>query len=240
MKKLLDKSFITNLIAVLVILTGYVCPVRQELIKAIGFFALSGALTNWLAVHMLFEKVPLLYGSGVIPNRFEEFKSSIKHLMMEQFFTVGNIEQFIEKEEQEGGKVLNLEPILNSVDYDRVYEGLVAAIMNSSFSAMLMMVGGEEALKPLKEPFTEKIKLILTETVDSERFKEALHHSLDAHKIGLDIVAKIETVIDKRLNELTPRLVKEIVQAIIRKHLGWLVVWGGVFGGLIGALFSLI
>jgi hypothetical protein len=42
---------------------------------------------------MLFEKVPFLYGSGIIPNRFEEFKDSIKQLMMQQFFTVENVER---------------------------------------------------------------------------------------------------------------------------------------------------
>ena len=35
---------------------------------------------------MLFEKVPFLYGSGVIPAHFEEFKQGINNLMMEQFF----------------------------------------------------------------------------------------------------------------------------------------------------------
>lgn len=74
--------------------------------KSIGFFALSGAITNWLAIHMLFEKVPLLYGSGVIPNRFEEFKTSIKDLMMNQFFTIENVEQFIHNEEQQGERFL--------------------------------------------------------------------------------------------------------------------------------------
>ncbi|MDP3331510.1 MAG: hypothetical protein Q8S55_05885 [Methylococcaceae bacterium] len=102
MKKLFNKSFVTNFISVLIIAIGYVCPVQQELVKSIGFFALSGAITNWLAIYMLFEKVPLLYGSGVIPNRFEEFKFSIKQLMMQQFFTVENIEQFIETEELQG------------------------------------------------------------------------------------------------------------------------------------------
>jgi hypothetical protein len=33
-------------------------------------------------------------------------------------------------------------------------------------------------------------------------------------------------------------LVKEIVQKIIKVHLGWLVVWGGIFGGVLGAVFS--
>jgi uncharacterized membrane protein YheB (UPF0754 family) len=110
--------------------------------------------------------------------------------------------------------------------------------MNSSFGAMLTMMGGQEALAPLKDPFVRKMQLTLAEMVESERFKEALQQGLDAHKIGADIIGKIETVIDKRLNELTPQLVKEMVQTIIRQHLGWLVVWGGVFGGLLGAVFS--
>ncbi len=240
MKRIFNKSLLTNVVAVLIIATGYLCPVQADLMKSIGFFALSGAVTNWLAIHMLFEKVPLLYGSGVIPNRFKEFKSSIKSLMMNQFFTVQNIEQFIETEERQGGHVLNLEPLLNAVDYDKIYEGLVSSIMESSFGAMLQMMGGEESLVPLKQPFTKKMQNILTDMVESERFKSALHYSLDAHKIGEDITEKIETVIDKRLNELTPQMVKEMVQMIIREHLGWLVVWGGVFGGALGALFSFL
>ncbi len=238
MKRILNKSFITNLIAIAIIAAGYFSPIYSDLIKSIGFFALSGAITNWIAIHMLFEKVPLLYGSGVIPNRFEEFKTSIKDLMMNQFFTAKNIEQFIQSEEKQGGNVLNLEPLMAAVDYDKIFEGLISSIMESSFGSMLQMMGGEEALIPLKEPFTEKMKVTLTEMVESDRFKAALEQGLDAHKIGEDIIGKVETVIDKRLNELTPQLVKEMVQEIIRQHLGWLVVWGGVFGGLIGAAFS--
>lgn len=127
---------------------------------------------------------------------------------------------------------------MNAVDYDKIYEGLVSSIMESSFGGMLLMMGGVDALAPLKEPFSEKMRVTLTDMVGSDVFKRALQHGLDAHKISTDIVSKIELVIDKRLSELTPQLVKEIVQAIIREHLGWLVVWGGVFGGLLGLLFG--
>lgn len=238
MKHIFNKSILTNLIAVLIIVGGYLCPVEPDLMKSIGFFALSGAVTNWLAIHMLFEKVPFLYGSGVIPNRFDEFKLAIKDLMMHQFFTQENVEQFIEAEEQQGSHVLNIDPLLNAIDYDKIYEGLVTSIMESSFGSMLQMMGGEEALIPLREPFTKKMKTTLREMVESERFKDILKQSLDSHKVGQDIVSKIETIIDKRLNELTPQLVKEMVQKIIKVHLGWLVVWGGVFGGVLGAIFS--
>ncbi|WGS86646.1 MULTISPECIES: DUF445 domain-containing protein [Methylomonas] len=238
MKRLLNQSFLTNLISLVVIVAGYVSPYYPETLKAIGFFAFSGAITNWLAIHMLFEKVPFLYGSGIIPARFQEFKASIKALMMEQFFTVANIEQFIEREEAQGGRVLNLEPLLNAVDYDKVYEGLVASIMNSSFGGMLLMMGGEEALQPLKQPFTDKMRLTLEEMAESDRFKQALRQGLNAHRIGEDLTGKIEAVIDNRLAELTPKMVKDMVQGIIKRHLGWLVVWGGVFGGVLGAVFG--
>ena len=238
MKHILNKSFLTNLTAIIIIVAGYLCPIEPDLMKSIGFFALSGAVTNWLAIHMLFEKVPFLYGSGVIPNRFDEFKFAIKDLMMKQFFTQENIEQFIEAEEQQGSNVLNIDPLMNAIDYDKIYQGLVSSIMESSFGSMLQMMGGEEALAPLREPFMEKMKNTLREMVESERFKDVLKLGLDSHKIGQDIVSKIETIIDKRLNELTPQLVKEIVQKIIKTHLGWLVVWGGVFGGVLGAAFS--
>ena len=238
MKHIFNKSFITNLIAVLIIIGGYLSPVEPDLMKSIGFFALSGAVTNWLAIHMLFEKVPFLYGSGVIPNRFDEFKLAIKDLMMKQFFTQENVEQFIEAEEQQGSHVFNVDPLLNAIDYDQIFKGLVTSIMESSFGAMLQMVGGEQALIPLREPFIEKIKTTLRGMVESERFKDVLKQGLDSQKIGQDIVSKIETIIDKRLNELTPQLVKEIVQKIIKVHLGWLVVWGGIFGGILGAVFN--
>lgn len=231
-----NKSFNTNLIAVVIILLGYLTG--WTLLKSIGYFALSGALTNWLAIHMLFEKVPYLYGSGVIPERFEDFKASIKRLMMEQFFTEQNIGQFIHDEERQGDKLLNLTPLLDAVDYEKIYQNLVTAIMESSFGSMLQMMGGAEALAPLQEPLTLKLRDTLSDMVTTESFKNALQEGLDVHKISDDIIVKIETVIDKRLSELTPQMVKEMVQTIIHEHLGWLVIWGGIFGGLMGALFA--
>ena len=72
----MNKSFITNFLALIAIIIGY--AVANNIIFTVGLFALSGAITNWLAIHMLFERVPFLYGSGVIPARFEDFKKAIK------------------------------------------------------------------------------------------------------------------------------------------------------------------
>lgn len=36
--------------------------------------------------------------------------------------------------------------------------------------------------------------------------------------------------------ELTPERVKQLMEDVIREHLGWLIVWGNVFGGVIGII----
>lgn len=233
----MNKSVITNSLAVLVVIAGLV--LKNELVLSIGLFALSGAITNWLAIHMLFEKVPGLYGSGVIPARFEDFKLAIRTLMMEQFFTEENIDRFLRT--SDGIKPdLHLTPVIEKVDLTPSFDSLVRVIMESSFGGMLGMFGGQEALTPLKDPFIKNMKQSLIEMTQTESFLELLRNEIEQPDVMNDIRDKVEDIIEKRLEELTPQLVKEIVQEMIKKHLGWLVVWGGVFGGLIGLLAALI
>lgn len=81
----LDKNLTPNLVALALALAGLALDgAAGALLLSTGLFALSGALTNWLAVHMLFERVPGLYGSGVVVLHFEEFKAGILRLVREQ------------------------------------------------------------------------------------------------------------------------------------------------------------
>ncbi|MGF1844575.1 DUF445 domain-containing protein [Vibrio clamense] len=232
----MNKSLLTNLISISLLAAGY--QLNNTTLLYAGLFAFSGAITNWLAIHMLFEKVPGLYGSGVIPARFEEFKAAIKQLMMEQFFTESNIDRFLNKE-MASGKSLNLQPVISKINFNPTFDSLIDVIANSSFGGMLAMVGGTEALQPLKQPFVEKMQESVIEISQSESVKEALKEQLESPAMMDEIKINIENIIDQRLNELTPKLVKEMVQKMIKQHLGWLVVWGGVFGGLIGVISSL-
>ena len=232
----LNKSFITNLIALILILLSYLLPEFHSTLLYTGLFALSGAITNQLAIHMLFEKVPLLYGSGVIPARFESFKTAIKNLMMAEFFTREQLENFFANEE----KKINLEPIIEETDFSPAFDALSKTVMESSFGGMLGMFGGESALDALREPFSQKMKSAVIKIVNSEAFNETLQNHMQNSSLNDDMIASIEKVIDSRLEELTPQMVKEIVQKLISEHLGWLVVWGGVFGGLIGLVSSFL
>ena len=225
---MLNKSLTTNLVALAIICASYLSPKYNEIIYQTGLFALSGGITNWLAIHMLFEKVPFFYGSGVIPSRFEEFKLGIKQLVMTEFFTPKNIDVFIEQQTQ----ALSTD-ISNMIDFNRVFDGLVEAIENSSMGSMLAMLGGRKALQPLKEPVSLKLQEILSE------MKEVKSLETGKKNLGSSLITQVEQLIDQRLDELTPGQVKNIIQAMIRKHLGWLVVWGGAVGGCIGFSIAL-
>ncbi len=232
----MNKSMVTNVLALIITLAGHFFA--QPIIFSIGLFALSGAVTNWLAVHMLFEKVPGLYGSGVIPARFEDFKIGIRDLMMEQFFTKENIDRFLSSNES-GAVTIDLAPMVEKVDLNPAFDGLVDVIENSSFGGMLAMVGGSEAIQPLREPFIEKMKTSVVDITQTEDFNHHLREALEGDSNLAHMQQKVSDIIEQRLNELTPQLVKEIIQDMIRKHLGWLVVWGGIFGGLIGCIASI-
>lgn len=219
----MNKSFATNLISFLVLISGYFIPEYGDVFIAIGAFSFSGAITNWLAIYMLFEKVPFLYGSGVITKNFHSFRIEIKRIIMEEFFTLENINNFLKTDSSS----FNKEDIMKSIDFDKVFKDLVEAIKTSSIGGMLDMVGGEEVLEPLKEPFTEKLQITIAEVYDNIKENKSL-------QISETLLLNIENIVDSRLQDLTAEKVKQIIHDMIRKHLGWLVVWGGLFGGLIG------
>ena len=224
---MINKSLTTNLLSILIIIVGYIYQENYPFIIITGVFALSGSITNWLAIHMLFEKIPLLYGSGVILDKFEDIKLGIKNLILQELFTETQINNFLLD-----NKVSSSETIINKIDFDKVFIGLVEAIEGSQLGGMLAMVGGRKALDPLKEPFTKKLKIIIEDFVTENTSND------NSSDTTASLLSKIENILDARLADLSPEDIKLIIQKMIKEHLGWLVVWGGFFGGLLGLVLS--
>jgi len=233
----MSKSFITDSLSVLLIGLAFIVPEQyHNTVLFTGLFALSGAITNQLAIHMLFEKVPFLYGSGVIEKNFSVFKISIKNMIMKQFFSKDQLNNFFSNEE----KKINLTPLVESADFSPAFDALSTTVMESKFGGAIQMFGGEEALEGLREPFSNKLKSAVSKIVSSDTFKAQLEHHIQNSVLSEDMISSVEELITHRLEELSPKMVKELVQELIKEHLGWLVVWGGIFGGLIGLISSCI
>jgi uncharacterized membrane protein YheB (UPF0754 family) len=221
----MNKSLLTNIIALLITLIGIINPFENSLLLMIGLFSLSGGITNWIAIHMLFEKVPFVYGSGIIPKNFLIFKQAIKDLVIKEFFSRNNVEVFTSKISEEA-----IISISKNINYNNIFEGLTESIESSQLGGMLSMVGGKKALEPLRKPIIIKLETLFKSIIENEL------RSNFGNEIVDKVYVRIEKLIDDRLNELSPQDVKKIIQDLIDKHLGWLVIWGGVFGGFIGII----
>ena len=231
------KELTTNLVATSLVATSFFIPENlSNYIFYTGAFALSGSLTNQIAIHMLFNKVPFLYGSGIIELKFEELKLSIKKLILNEFFTKERIEEFLKSEE----KKISLTPLIEKFDFSGAFEALKNAIMESKFASMLNLIGGESALDNLKEPFTKKLKSSILKITSSKEFNQELQNYLQSSSFSDDLLQKIDSIVQKRLDELSPKMVKQLLQNLMQEYLGWLVVWGGVFGGILGFISSFI
>ena len=231
----MDKGWITNFVAFTFVGGSYALQGEAaNAVRSAGLFALSGAITNQLAVHMLFEKVPFLYGSGIILDRFESIRAALKTLIMEQFFSTEKIEAFVQSQERS----INLAPIIEQTDFTPAYDALVLSVMESPMGGMLGMFGGEALIAKLKEPFIVKIKRSTIEISQSDSFMNALNTHM--HEGNGALTQTIGDIVESRLAELTPLMVKEMLHGLMKEHLGWLVVWGGVFGALIGLVSSIL
>ena len=194
----MNKSVITNLVAILIILIGFSVKDNYSFILMTGIFAFSGSITNWLAVHMLFEKIPFLYGSGVILDRFQDIKVGIKNLILEELFSAEQINKFLLENKDELS-----EKFIDKIDFDRIFQGLVEAIEGSQLGGMLAMVGGRKALEPLKDPIIVKLKIIIGEIISENSGDKTDEQS------SKSLIIKIETILDARLDDLTPKDIKQ-------------------------------
>jgi len=239
MNALLTKNTIPNLIALAIIACSFLfsAPIHTVLLST-GLFALSGALTNWLAVHMLFNRVPGLYGSGVVVLHFEKFKESIMRMVHEHLFNKDRVEKVFS--DPDGQLDIDLKPLIAGVDLDVAFDQLVETVMESSFGSMLGMIGGESALDSMREPFKKRMGKYLEDAAASPRFQKIVSKQLSSVTSSEQFMTRLDNILRTRLDELTPEMVRDIMQQMIRKHLGWLVVWGGVFGGLIGLLAGVL
>jgi uncharacterized membrane protein YheB (UPF0754 family) len=230
-----NKGNTSNLIS-FALLVGGVWAVRAAMplgswVLAAGLFGFAGGVTNWLAVKMLFDRVPLLYGSGVIPARFREIRATIKTLIMTHFFDEDYLRRFFASGNgglMPSGAVLE-EKLTLFIDSDEVERGIVGQLeeLQETRIGPMIKLAGLDVIKTLIKDFLNGLVPHL-----APRLAAFGAQSLD---IGA-LRRQVDQLLSAKLEELTPEKVKQMMEEVMREHLGWLIVWGNIFGGAIGLL----
>jgi len=209
-----------------------------ELFFQFGLFGFAGGITNWLAIKMLFDEVPGLCGSGVIPKRFKEIRETVKNVMLGTFFDETYLRKYLQGKAKSFLESTNLDEkinkLLESPEVDQIIDKKLGELSTRPEGLMFAMMGiNPTSLKPMVKPFITGMG------------SDVVPFLLKSFDVGS--LVNIETIrgeIDKlmttKLQELTPEKVKELMEKVMRNHLGWLIVWGNVFGGLIGILTVIV
>jgi len=191
-----------------------------EYILGTGLFAVSGGVTNWVAIKMLFNKVPGLYGTGIIPGKFKEIRLVLKDVVMKNFFDETYLNYYLKD------KVLNMD-----------IEGKLTEFLKSDkLGEVLEAVLGDDAkmLVPIVRPFLQKTGQSLAPVLKEKIKRMDLMNDLES------VNKQIDNMLTTRLEELTPEKVKMLLSEVMKEHLYWLIIWGNVFGGLLGLISTAI
>eukprot|EP00004_Rigifila_ramosa_P002908 TRINITY_DN12971_c0_g1_i1.p2 TRINITY_DN12971_c0_g1~~TRINITY_DN12971_c0_g1_i1.p2 ORF type:complete len:294 (-),score=80.97 TRINITY_DN12971_c0_g1_i1:48-929(-) len=234
----IDKGTASNLATFACLVLGILLvwwtksSLASRYILEFGLFGFAGGITNWLAVEMLFEKIPFLYGSGVIPTRFKEIRETVKNTILKTFFDPVFLERYLSQKADQlktSSKLQEqLQALLESPAMMETIERQVAGLETRPEGMVFAMMGVPLAsLTPVISAF---VRGMAQEAVPQ------LVARLDPMKlVSIETVRnELDALMTTKLQELTPELVKQLLEEVMRKHLGWLVVWGNVFGGLIG------
>ena len=117
-----------------------------------------------------------------------------------------------------------VQKVLASDEVDAIIDRKLEELAESPQGMMLQLVG-TQTVKPLVKHFVIGFGSEIA--------------PLLAGEAGPDVSAmrtQVDGLLETKLEELTPDRVKEMMEEVIREHLGWLIVWGNVFGGTIGLL----
>jgi len=236
----MEKGFVSNLATFIIMVfgrllkIGFPGSITVELIFQFGLFGFAGGITNWLAVKMLFDEVPGLYGSGVIPKRFKEIRETVKNVIMGTFFDEAYLKKYLQSKAKSFIENSNLDikinQLLESPEVDKIIEEKLAALSTRPEGLLFVMMGiNPTSLKPMVKPF---ITSMGSDVVPFLMKNFDLGNLINIETIRLEI----DKLMTTKLQELTPEIVKNLMETVMRKHLGWLIVWGNVFGGLIGVI----
>ncbi|CAD7962627.1 unnamed protein product [Amoebophrya sp. A120] len=205
---------------------------EQNYILAFGLFGFAGGFTNWLAIKMLFEPVCNLPGSGVIPARFKEIRTVVKSTIMKAFFDDEFLNSYLNTRVPKLLEQFDIPSLLDKPGFETTLKQKMEEVAATPEGMMLNMIkqmfgGSFDGLMPMLKPTLAALAKDLTTNLDVGSFL-----SVERIKVEIDLL------MTEKLELLSPDLVKRLLEEMIRKHLGWLVLWGNIFGGAIG-LFSL-
>jgi len=202
---------------------------------SVGLFAFAGGITNFIAIQMLFYKIPGIYGSGVIEKRYKSIRRSMKDMILSTFFQPDFLNKYIPQKLREAAAGADVESKINAFLTSEAGQAMLdEKIDQLGESPEGQLVDSMNINISSFKPFVKPVMISFL----SDLGPTIMYNLIDPRKGGLNLV-KLRDELDRymceRMEEVTPQMMVDILYCVVLHYLGWLVVWGCIFGGIMGA-----
>ena len=228
-----NKGNISNVATFVVMCLGIVLHISfrtfvpWKYLLSFGLFGFAGGFTNWLAVKMLFDRIPGLAGSGVIPRQFKAIRMTVKNTIMKTFFDAEYLDNYLSTHAKSFlGKIdlgAKIRAVLDNPETDALIVTKLQEASAKPEGAMLGMAAGfvpggipgmVPMLKPMLLGFADEMAQKL---VDSFNPSEV---------INIDqIRQQIDDLMTEKLQQLTPEIVKKVSGASLWCRVSSPILW---------------
>lgn len=171
-KKWLEKGNISLWITFVFMVIGLIVvfddsnPKLGQYLMSFGLFGFAGGFTNWLAVTMLFVRIPGLIGSGVIPVRYVQIRETVKDVIMATFFDPEFLEEYLGSKLKQYGENVDTQSqvkgMVESPEFDQKLDSKLKDLGGIPEFAPIMAMGMDPtSLKPMIKPFVADLGMDL-------------------------------------------------------------------------------
>ncbi|MFP4091383.1 MAG: DUF445 domain-containing protein [Cyclobacteriaceae bacterium] len=180
--------------------------------------ALTGYITNYIAIKMLFhprKKVKLLFMEiqGIFPKRQKSLAEKLGKIVAEELFSIEDVKKSLQNPQ-------NTEEITEVLDarLDDFLDNRLPEVM-----PMLAMFMNDELKTKIKTTLEAELQLMLPEFI--ERFVAKIEQEVDVER----------TVYEKVVSFSTDKL-EDILYSIMSKEFKFIEILGGILGFVIGLI----
>lgn len=206
-----NKGDVSNVVTFVIFCIGVLMRFlgrKDELASAIlafGLFGFAGGATNAIAVTMLFDKIPFLIGSGVIPRRFKDILEALKSLILDTFFEEKFLRAYVSERSADLVSAVDLkgrlERAMQADGFDAVlatkFEALASTPDGQLIATLAPMFGGYESMTVMLKPVLRAVGNELLTTLTSN------FDIIDVVDVG-QIRREIDRALSQRMSMLTP------------------------------------
>lgn len=203
---------------------------------SIGLFAFAGGITNWIAIKMLFHKIPFVYGSGVLRRRYKVIRQAMKQMILATFFQPEFLTSYIPQKIREAAAKGDIEHrihvFLTSGTGQRIIDEKIDGLSTTPEGQLVQSANiNIETFKPLIKPVIISFLADLGPSV-LEHMIEPQNGALNLDKLR----GQLDSYMTERMLEVSPEMIQNIMYTVVLQYFGWLVVWGCLFGSVMGAV----